>query len=159
MVLHMIRTRLLFWLDVLLLLALAVLEEPRFTSLGGHEWLGIAFTAFIAIHLILNWRWIVATVARLQRVESRRTRISAALNGALFLIMVITVFSGMESSEVVLPLSGLAPSELAAWQRIHNFLSQVTMAVVGLHIALNWDWITSVVRKGSLRRSRRPTTP
>ena len=155
----MVRTRLLFWLDILLLAAFAFLEEPRLTSLGGHEWLGLAFTVAVVIHLVVNWRWIVATVARIRTPDTRRARTSAALNALLFVMIVITVLSGIASSEVVLPLTGFAPSELGAWQHMHNLVSQLTMGVVGLHIALNWDWVVSVVRKGTVWRSKRVTTP
>jgi cytochrome b561 len=158
-VVYMVRMRLLLLLDVVLLVALALLEEPKFTSLGGHEWLGILFAALLVIHLVVNWRWIAATVARMRAGGSRRARTNAALNGALFVMMVVTVLSGAASSEVVLPLTGLAPSELAVWQRMHNLLSQLTLGVVGLHVALNWDWVMSAVRRGIVGRAGRRTVP
>ncbi len=58
-------------------------------------------------------------------------------------------------SEVVLPLTGLAASDLGAWRQIHSFFAGVALAGVGLHVALNWDWIVGVLRKWVSLRSRR----
>lgn len=151
------RAQFLFCLDLLLLLAMAFLQEPRRTSLAGHEWLGIAFAGLIVVHLLLNWRWIVAALTRVRASDSRRARISAALNTLLFVLMAIAVLSGLAISEVVLPLTGLASSGLAAWRGVHSFVAGSAVAVVGLHVALNWDWITRVVRKGILQRSDNDT--
>jgi Domain of unknown function (DUF4405) len=141
------RARFLFWLDVILLLAVAPLEEPRTTGLAGHEWLGIGFAAIVALHLLVNWRWIVTTLRRMVVGDSRRARINAALNGALFLAMGVTLFSGLVISEVALPLLGHAPSDLRAWRQIHSLMAGIALVVVGLHVGLNWDWIVGAVRK------------
>ncbi len=154
----MSRARFLFWLDVLLLLAVALLQEPRRTSLAGHEWLGVGFAVVLALHLLVNWRWIVMTLARVRAGESRRARVNASLNATLFVLMAVTVFSGLVVSEIVLPLTGLVPSGLSAWRQIHGFVSGLVLVVVGLHVALNWDWIAGVVRTGALWRPRRGAT-
>ena len=146
------RSRYLFSLDVILLLAVAVLQEPRRTSISGHEWLGIAFAALLALHILLNWRWIVATLGRIRSTEPRRSRINASLNGALFVVMVITVLSGIAISEVLLPLVGLARSDHFAWMKIHSFFAGTALAIVGLHVALNWDWIAGMLRKAGRPR-------
>jgi hypothetical protein len=150
----MSRARYLFSLDVILLLAIAVLQEPRRTSITGHEWLGVAFAALLFIHILVNWRWIVTTFGRIRASEPRRSRINAALNGALFIIMVITVLSGVAISEVLLPLVGASRSDHIAWVKIHSFFAGTALAIVGLHLALNWDWIAGMLRKRSNRRAR-----
>src|SRR5450631_466165 len=117
----MSRARYLFSLDVILLLAVAVLQEPRRTSIGGHEWLGVAFSFLLVLHILVNWRWIVTTLGRIRSSEPRRSRINAALNGALFVVMIVTVLSGVAISEVLLPLAGLSRSDHIAWVKLHSF--------------------------------------
>jgi hypothetical protein len=141
------RARFLFWLDVILLLAVAPLEEPRTTGLAGHEWLGIGFIALVALHLLVNWRWIVTTLRRMVVGDSRRAHINGALNGALFVTMIFTLFSGLVISEVALPLLGRAPSDLRAWRQLHSLVAGIALVVVGLHVGLNWDWIVAAVLK------------
>jgi hypothetical protein len=148
-----IRTRLLFWLDSILLLAVAVLQSPKMSSLAVHEWLALAFAVLVGFHLLLNWRWIVKTLRRIMVPDSTRARINAALNGLLFIMMTITVFSGLAISEVVMPLAGVTTSTLIAWRKLHNLMASLGLGVVGFHLALNWDWIAGVVRKGILLRS------
>lgn len=145
----MTRTRVLFSLDALLLATFLLLQSPRATGLPGHEWFGFAFGVVVLLHLLLNWRWVVNTLRRVREPKAIRPRVNATLNAVLFVMMIVTVFSGLVVSEVVLPTFGLNGSSLAAWRHVHNSFSRFVIAVLGLHIALNWDWITGVVRRRS----------
>jgi hypothetical protein len=89
-VVAILRTRFLVWLDASLLVAFAPLQTPRGTGLAGHEWLGVALAAMVAVHLLVNWRWIVTTLQRTITPDSRRARINALLNGTLFVFMALT---------------------------------------------------------------------
>jgi Domain of unknown function (DUF4405) len=142
-----VRLRFLFWLDAILLVAVAALQTPRATGLAGHEWLGLAFAAIVAVHLLVNWRWIVGTLRRITSPGSRRSKINLLLNGTLFVFMALTVFSGLVISEVVLPLIGFQPSILRAWRQIHSLFSTLSIVIVGFHLGLNWDWIAGAIRK------------
>ena len=139
------RARFLLWLDISLLLTFAFLEEPVTTGLFGHEWISIAFVALLALHLLVNWRWISAALGR-YRIAARRARVNAWLNGALYVTMVFTIFSGLVVSRFVLPAIGMSPSDLRAWAQLHTIVASITLVIVGLHVALNWDWILSAVR-------------
>jgi predicted ferric reductase len=141
----MTRIRFLFWLDTLLLLTVPLLQSPRGTGIVTHEWLGIGFATVVALHLLVNWRWIVTTLRRLAS-GSRRSRVNATLNGTLFVTMTLTVFSGFAISEVVLPLVGRQPSNLRAWRGLHHVVAVLSVILVGFHLALNWDWIVGVAR-------------
>src|ERR1041385_3621509 len=145
------RARFLFWLDVALLLLLAPLEEPVTTGLAGHEWVSIAFAALLALHLLVNWRWITAALGR-YRTASRRAQFNAWLNGTLYVLMVLTIFSGLMVSRFVVPALGLSASTLQLWHPLHTVIASVTLAVVGLHLALNLDWILGALRQWRLRR-------
>lgn len=144
------RARFLLWLDVSLLLIFAFLEEPVTTGLFGHEWFSIGFAGLLALHLLVNWRWIAAALGR-YRIAARRARVNTWLNGALYVTMVFTIFSGIVVSRFVLPTLGVAPSTLKAWVDLHTIVASVTLVIIGLHLALNWDWIKSVVRQWRAR--------
>src|SRR5258706_2947312 len=150
------RARFLLWLDVTLLLIFAFLEEPVTTGLGGHEWVSIGFAGLLFLHLLVNWRWIAAALAR-YRLAARRARVNTWLNGALYVTMVFTIFSGVVVSRFVLPTLGMVRSTLRAWAQLHTIVASVTLVIVGLHVALNWDWIVSAVRRW--RSWRRATSP
>ena len=84
---------------------------------------------------------------------AKHARPDRLVNGTLFVIMTITIFSGLAISEVVVPLAGASTSTLRAWRQLHSVLAALGLGVVGLHVALNWDWIAGVVRKGTLFRA------
>jgi hypothetical protein len=92
---RMIRTRFMFWLDSALLIAVVVLQSPRMSSLAVHEWLAIAFSVLLGLHLLVNWRWIVNTLRRITAPDSWRARVNAALNGLLFVMITLGIFSGL----------------------------------------------------------------
>jgi hypothetical protein len=155
----MIRTRFMFWLDSTLLISVVVLQSPRMSSLAVHEWLAIAFSVLLGLHLLVNWQWIVKTIRRITASDSWRARVNAALNGLLFVMMALAIFSGLAISEIVMPLAGVPTSMLSAWRQLHSLMATLTMVVVGLHVGLNWDWIAGVARKGVLFRSPAGVTP
>ena len=142
----MTRIGFLFWLDVLLLLAVSLLQTPRSSGLATHEWGGVAFSVIVALHLLVNWRWVVTTLRRVRGTPSWMDRINLLLNATLFVIVVLALLSGLVISEVVLPLAGLERSSLRAWVSLHSLFSTLALVIVGFHIALNWDWIVGVVR-------------
>jgi small-conductance mechanosensitive channel len=144
------RAQFLLWLDVALLAVFAFLQEPVTTGLAGHEWISIGFAGLLFLHLLVNWRWIAGALGR-YGIAARRARVNTWLNGALYLTMVFTIFSGLVVSRVVLPAVGLTASDRRAWLQLHTVVASVTLVIVGLHVALNWDWIVSVVRRWRAR--------
>jgi small-conductance mechanosensitive channel len=140
------RARFLFWLDVILLLVFAFLQEPVTTGLSGHEWISIGFGGLLFLHLLVNWRWIAASLRR-YGAAARRARLNTWLNGALYVTMVLTIFSGLAVSRFVLPALGMTASALRAWGALHELIAGVTLVILGLHVALNWDWVLSAVRR------------
>jgi hypothetical protein len=146
------RTRFLLVLDTILLVAIILLIEPRFTDLPIHEWLGIAAIPLILLHLLLGWGWIVATARRLAVKGAWRSKINALLNTALFVSFVITVFSGIMTSFIALPSLGIPARNFESWQVLHNQWSVYLQVLAGLHVALNWGWIVGAVKRHVLAR-------
>ena len=142
------RASFLFWLDLVLLLTFALLQEPETTGLWGHEWISIGLSALLIVHLLVNWRWIVGALRR-YATSSRRHQVNAWLNGLLYSSRWSSRSSPDYSSSArfVLPSLGLGPSEIKIWRQLHSFVAGVTLAVLGLHVAINWDWIANVIRR------------
>jgi hypothetical protein len=145
------RTRFLLILDTILFVSLVVLVEPR-TSLTVHEWLGLAIIPLIVVHLLYAWQWIATTLARLRARGAWRLRINAVLNVALFVTFVVSAFSGVMTSFIVLPGLGVMPATFSRWTILHNDWTVYLEVVAGLHIAMNWNWILGAVRRHVLAR-------
>lgn len=135
------RTRILLILDSFLFLALVFLAEPQSGGLTVHEWLGLAVTVPIIVHLLLAWRWITALPSRLRAPDAWRLRFNALLNSALFVAFTITVFSGAMTSFVALPALGIAPGDFEGWRLLHRQAEAFLEIAVGLHVAMNGSWI------------------
>jgi hypothetical protein len=121
--------------------------DPHATGQTIHEWLGLAFGAGIITHLLLHWKWIVNVVRRFFSKLPGQVRINSILNGLLFIAMTLIIFSGIMISKVVLSTFGLSGSHDAIWRWLHTSATNVTLIIVGLHVALHWKWIVSTIKR------------
>jgi hypothetical protein len=150
-----------FLVDLAIFAAFLALLEPHTTGMAIHEWLGIAFGAAAVTHLVLHWKWLVATTRRILGKLPRQSRVSYLLNTLLFAAMTILIFSGLMISEVALPALGLNLSPGFTWRALHTQMSDVVLILLGLHVALHWKWIVTTTRRYvvapvAARLSRRP---
>lgn len=121
-----------FWIifDCSMLVAFVALQAWRLTGVPLHEWLGVALTGAIVVHLALHWSWVAS--------QFRRRRVAYALNLILFISAVAAIVSGFAISKVVLPVHPSA-DEYLKWHSIHETSSRVALFAAALHLALNWD--------------------
>lgn len=148
------RTRLDFWLDLALLVAFILDYSFRFTGLTIHEWIGLGFGVSLLIHLTLHWDWVLRTTRHLLGHLAGRERIRWTVDLALLLVMTLCVASGVLISRSALPAIGITPVASDFWTGLHTTSADITVALVGVHVALSWRWILSVGR----RLLRRPAT-
>ena len=134
-------------LDGAITLAVPASLSPSLTGQAIHEWLGIAVAVPIVVHLLLNWKWIVATTRRFFGALPGQVRINYILNAALFITMTAVIFSGMMMSEVALRSLGLSLGRSPSMKMVHNLASTALVWVVGLHLAMHWNWVVSAVRQ------------
>ncbi len=143
-------------LDVVLLIAFLALETPgASTGFKFHEWVGIAFVGFFVVHVALSWSWISGTIGRLRQDAVPRIRVNFVLNAALFVMALVAIVSGFLVSDYLLPSAHLTTSDDPRWRNVHNMTASFLLAVVGLHIALNWNWIKGAFRRYMTRQSSR----
>lgn len=142
------RIQTIFWLDLSLLLSICALESVSFTGLSLHEWLALAVTGLILVHLLLAWTWIAASSRRLTAAHATRTRVNYLLNASLFASFTTVIFSGLMISEVALPAFGFTSSAGdPRWNRIHNQASNFVVILAGLHLAMNWEWSVAAAKR------------
>lgn len=134
-----------FWLDSLLLVLFVLALSPRMTGLRLHEWIGIAFGVPLIVHLLLSWTWISSTTRRVFRSGDSRTRVNLVLNAVLFVLIAVEIASGVVISQVAVPSLGFATINDRAWRALHNQTLNLTHLVVGLHVAMNWQWIVAAL--------------
>ncbi len=148
------------FLDLGAFVALLISTAPHFTGEAIHEWLGVALSGAIVVHLLLNWNWIVGITSRLFSKVAKGQRFNYFLNWSLFASGVMIVLSGLMISKTVVPFFGLSLPQNMSWKELHSLSTNIMMVLMGLHVAVHWSWITSMFKRlFSPRVAPRVVTP
>lgn len=130
-----------------------VLESLSLTGLTLHEWLGFILCPLVLMHVVLQWQWFAAQFRRVLVAGAYRPRLNVLLNLLLLVLMAAVLFSGVLSSNQVVPLVREYFGRTRVWSEIHGWLNFALIVAVGLHLGLNWDWLLAMLRQ---RESPRP---
>ena len=144
-------TKINFVIDLSIFIAFLVAMDPRLTGMAIHEWLSIAFGTAVIVHLLLHWKWIIATTRRAFGKIAAQARINYILNILLLIAMTIIIFTGLMISEVALPGLTIQLQPNAAWRFLHSFSADAVLIILGLHVALHWKWIVNAFRRYIVR--------
>jgi hypothetical protein len=121
--------------------AFLVAANPPLTGLAIHEWLGLAFAATLVVHLVLHWEWLVTATRSLFVRQGRGKRLNYAVDACLFVALTAVTLSGLLISKHVLAALGLPSQPGRAWQGIHSLAANVSIAALGVHLGLHWNWL------------------
>ena len=136
-----------------MLLLVCVLECLSLTGLDLHVWLGFALCPLVLVHVVMQWQWFITQLQRIRTTRAYRVRINTLLNLGLLFMMSAVLLSGILGAQQVTSLMGESFGRVRIWRGIHGWLNFVVVVLVGLHLALNWDWIIAALRR---RRPERP---
>ncbi len=149
------RTKLL--LDIGTFLAFLITMDPHFSGLAIHEWLSLALAGTIIVHLLLNWEWIVNVTKRLFVKATNGARINYVLNWLLFIDGILIMLSGIMISESAMPALNIVLPMNFAWRSLHDMSANLALLIMGLHLAMHWNWIVTTFKRmlpgGSVRKS------
>ncbi len=146
------RTALLVWVDSAMLLLVCLLECVSLTGLDLHKILGFVLSPLVLLHVVTQWPWFITQFHRMRSSRERRARINALLNVALLVLMSAVLLSGILVSRVVVNAIGERFGRVRIWSEIHGGLNFVLVVLVGLHLAMNWDWIVAALRRRAPER-------
>lgn len=124
-----------------------IADTPHFTGMAIHEWLGIAFGAAVITHLLLHWRWIVAITQRFFSKTTWQARLNYILNLLLFVDFTVIILSGLMISREALPFLGISLEPDRAWSGLHHLSTNLSLVLLGLHLALHWQWIVKAIKR------------
>lgn len=119
--------------DIGMTILLLCLMAYQVTGEAGHEWIGMAMTALVVVHQILNRKWYEALFKgkyHLYRI------LSTTVNILLLLAFAITAFCGMAMSGYAVPfLYGMVPISFA--RQMHLSMSHWAFVLMGLHLGMH----------------------
>jgi cytochrome b561 len=128
-------------------LTFALLFNPR--VLGGltfHETAGVAIGAAVFTHILLNYRWVKNTTLKIfdQKLPGK-ARFSYLLNLLLLISMSAIIVTGILISRVLFPNFSVGENHMI--RGLHNLSSNITLALVGIHVGVHWQWVMNVFKK------------
>lgn len=136
-----------------------VLEPLPLTGLELHEWLGLVLCPLVLLHVVLQWQWFVTQFRRFRAPGAYRARVNAFLNVSLLVMMAAVLFSGVIISRQVAPLVGESLGRSRIWTGVHGWFNFIVVVLLGLHLALNWDWLLAALRRRERERPALAGTP
>ncbi len=136
------RSRLL--LDLGMFAALLVAFNPAWTGLAIHEWLSLAAIIPLLVHVIINWDATLRVIERFLDRLVHASRVNILVDTALFVSTIAVMLSGLMVSQTIAGLLDLATAPNQLWVAIHSLTADTTIALLLVHFALHWRWVTSV---------------
>jgi len=131
------KTTINFWFGfVLLILALSTLTSAFF-DITTHTWLGCGMMAAASIHLALRWAWIQAIGRQFLKRMPAQVRLKAVVDALLLTVFLLLTMSGIIVSLIYAPN--------ITW--FHHCCFYIFISLLLLHLALNWKWIASNVKR------------
>ena len=132
-------------MDTLLLVSFLIVLAPQSTGIVLHEWLSLAFLVPFIIHILLHWQWFINSLKQLKRARTMREKYNFILNYTLYLLMIFVLVSGFLVSVSLLPTLGIPLEIQDFWGKMHHDSATLIMPVLGLHLALHFRWIKTLI--------------
>jgi hypothetical protein len=76
-----------------------------------------------------------------------RSRLNYLLNALLFVSFTVTIATGILISREALPLLGITMARDRTLEFLHHQASDITVLLLGLHVAIHWSWIMGMLRR------------
>jgi hypothetical protein len=134
-------------LDIAIFSVFLVASNPALTGLPVHEWLSVAFTAALVIHLLLHWDWIICVIKTFFKKLFHASRLNFLIDSLFFVAMTTVMLSGLLISKSVLTTFGITLSVDRAWRSIHSLSADASLIFMALHFALHWKWVVTNVQR------------
>jgi len=141
------RTKRLFVVDAIAALLFVLVMNVPLTGVPIHEWLGIAIAAALTAHLVQHADWVATTSRRFFARTSLQNRLNYLLMVGLFTGFASITVSGLLISESALPWLGYQPQASDFWLWLHLSSVGWVVALVAIHIAMNWKWIVNATNR------------
>lgn len=134
-------------LDLMMAITFVLLMNPRvLNGLPFHEIAGLVIGVAILTHIGLNYRWVINTTKKIFDPNfPKKTRFNFLLNLLLLVSMATVIITGILISRVVLPSLAIQGGHLI--RGIHSFSADATLALVGLHVGVHWQWIIGICKR------------
>jgi hypothetical protein len=64
----------------------------------------------------------------------------------------VVIFTGLMISESAVPMFGIRLVPGGAWHMLHTLTANLFVLLIGLHVALHWQWIINTLKRLVVRQ-------
>lgn len=146
------RTAIKALLDGAMALTFILLMNADVTGIPLHEILGAAVAALLAVHLILNRKWLANALRRMKSGAPNKQKGIFLLNAAIAVSASTCIVTGVMISQYL--FAPLGQNSSAAWYDAHDISAWVSLSLLILHGVLHWRWVAGVIRRAAARAGK-----
>lgn len=129
-------------IDIVAAVVYIIAANPLITGLAVHEWVSLGLILVLVVHTATHADWIVAAF---KKHASMPQKGRLALDIVSLIVFMVVTVSGIMVSRYVLPLFGFVASGYFIWEPLHAISAKLLLALLLVHIAVNWRWIVSLL--------------
>lgn len=129
--------------DIVLLASFVLVNIPQATGIPFHEWISLLFIVPMVLHILLDWKWVVSVTKRMFGRLPGEVRFNHIFDLLIFIMMTLALMTGFIISEALLPTLGIHVAIDPFWSTMHDLVANLTMLLIGVHLAMHWGWIKS----------------
>lgn len=141
------RNQIKLYSDILLFVAFVLTNIPQTTGIPFHEWISVFFIVPLMVHILLDWKWVVSVTKRIFKKLPGEVRFNQIWDLLIFIMMVLALSTGFLISEAALPAIGIHVAVDSFWSMMHDLTANLTMVLIGVHLAMHWGWIVSMWKR------------
>ena len=140
-------TQIKLYVDIFLLIGFVLVNMPQSTGIPVHEWASFLFILPLVLHILLDWKWVASVTKRMFGRLPGEVRANHIIDLLIFVMMVLALFTGTIISEAALPAMGIHIEIDRFWQSMHDLSANLTMLLIGVHLAMHWSWIKNAFNR------------
>jgi hypothetical protein len=144
-------------IDVAAFIAYLAATNTVLTGIPIHEWLSVALTIVIALHVAIDWDWTMKVLRHFIRKLLSLSRLNLVIDILLFVMFAAVMLTGFMVSRVVVPTFGLSVPFGPTWRILHSLTAKLLLLVFGVHLGLHWRWIVQATQRTFTRQGGAPS--
>jgi len=133
--------------DIVILIAFLLANNPSLTGLPVHEWFALAAGTVLIVHMLFHWDWVVNVTKTFFNKLIHESRFNYLVDALLLLVYVLVFISGLLISRNVMVTLGFRLPASPAWRELHSLSANLALVLTGLHFAMHWKWFANAMRR------------
>lgn len=133
-------------IDLFMVIVFIVLMDTAITGIDLHEYLGLFIFGIVAVHLILNWKWIKSVLKNLSSANiNDKTKNMFLINVLLLIHILVIAVTGILISKSVFTFIFIPNTEV--FKNIH-VLASYSLAFLGfVHLLLHFKYLKNIFQQ------------